>query len=111
MHEKSGGYCSGSNGTVIMFLVEAPLGNVHEITQDDSSLQAPPPGYDSIRARGKKEPDEMDSVMLSIDGKNVMVPQTQATATGIHSSFRRNEYLVYEESQHRIRYVLEFEIQ
>ena len=111
MHEKSGSYCSGSNGTVIMFLVEAPLGNVHEITQDDSSLQAPPPGYDSIRARGEKEPSEMDSVMLSIDGKNVMVPQTQATTTGIRSSFRHNEYLVYEESQHRIRYVLEFEIQ
>ena len=55
--------------------------------------------------------DESNSVMLNIDGKNVMVPQTQATATCITSRFTHNEYLVYQESQHRIRYVLEFEIQ
>ena len=110
MHEKAASYSSGSNGTLIMFLVEAPLGNMHEITQDDGSLQAPPPGYDSIRARGEKEPSESDSMMLNIDGKNVMVPQTQATPTGVRSSFCHNEYLVYEESQHRIRYAVEFDI-
>ena len=112
MHEKSGKYCSGSNGTVIMFLVEAPLGNIHEIRQDDSSLVAPPSGYNSIRARGTIEPSDSGAVNLNIDGKSVLVPQTMPQSSGIsNSSFRHNEYLVYLEEQHRIRYVVEFEIQ
>ena len=110
MHEKSGGYCTGSDSTVIMFLVEAPLGNMHEITRDDSSLVAPPSGFDSVRAKGTISPDETRAAYLTIDGKQVMVPQTKPITVNNGSRFQHNEYLVYREEQHRIRYVLEFEI-
>jgi len=42
-----------------MFLNEAALGKEHSITMDDWRLTAPPPGFDSIVARGVTEPGEL----------------------------------------------------
>lgn len=41
-----------------MFLVEVALGNESSITTPDGSLKRAPPGYDSVVARGSKEPGE-----------------------------------------------------
>lgn len=43
-HSKSASYVQPSKNVGIMFLVEAALGNVHPIQQDDSSLVAAPAG-------------------------------------------------------------------
>ena len=42
-------------------------------------------------------------------GLSVAIPQGKSGATGVASSFHHNEFLVYNESQHRIRYVLVFD--
>ncbi|CAM9109221.1 unnamed protein product [Ectocarpus sp. 6 AP-2014] len=92
----------------IMFLCEAALGNEASITVDDWKLTKPPKGYDSIVARGWQEPDPSKDVVITIDGKSVSVPQgkpkTQPKYKG--SRFSNSEYLVYKESQQRIRYML-----
>lgn len=50
-----------------MFLGEVALGKEHHITIDDPSLRSPPPGFDSVIARGKTEPGEPQILGGSID--------------------------------------------
>ena len=71
-------------------------------------LYSAPPGFDSILARGTVEPQGPDAE-LDMDGVSVGIPQGKSGATGVGSSFHHNEFLVYNESQHRIRYVLVFD--
>lgn len=40
----------------VMFLCEVALGKENTITTDDPSLKKPPPGFDSVVARGHYEP-------------------------------------------------------
>ena len=110
-HQKSAGYCQAGARKIVMFLVEAALGAEHKITTDDPSLKAAPPGTHSVVARGRMVPDPKEDVDLMLDGKNVAVPQGAPIATNEPAtSFQHNEFLVYKESQHRIRYVLVFNI-
>lgn len=48
----------GSHQVGYMFLGEVALGKEHHITMDDPSLKSPPPGFDSVIARGQTEPGE-----------------------------------------------------
>ena len=117
MHSKSLWYTSSSMGDyqstkknmAIMFLVEAALGNEKEIFHDDSSLVIAPKGYDSIVARGTQSPVGVKDKTVTIDGNKVIVPVGTPKPTNVSSSFRHDEYLIYQESQHRLRYVLQFE--
>lgn len=113
-HEKSAQYVRGAaNGTAIMFLVEAALGKQHEIVYDDSTLKAAPDGFDSVLAKGRKAPKEDKAIKnFDIDGHVVKIPQgkPEAVVSAAGSSFMHNEYLIYNESQHRIRYILTFDV-
>lgn len=104
------GWASGGRG--VMFLAEVALGKEHSITRDDSSLKKAPKGFDSIVARGQKEPDPKDDITFKYDGKDVIVPQGKPIAQKQYakSSFDQTEYLVYEESQIRLRYAIEVKI-
>ena len=42
----------------IMFLNEVALGKEKYITQGDSSIKQAPPGFDSVVAKGNREPSE-----------------------------------------------------
>jgi poly [ADP-ribose] polymerase 2/3/4 len=108
-HEKSEWYVSSAKRTAIMFLVEAALGKEHVILMDDSSLKKAPPGYDSVLALGTSAPPEEQA--LTIDGNTVQVPcgKPKQVPNAKGSSFEHNEFLIYNESQHRIRYVLTFD--
>jgi poly [ADP-ribose] polymerase len=114
-HGKSGCYVGPANWKgkqhAIMFLAEAALGEEHHITQDNSSLKAAPKGYDCIIARGTTQPDPKADTTLKFDGKEVVVPQGKINqAKDVpSSSFDKSEYLIYKESQHRIRYAIKFE--
>ncbi len=105
---KSVNYCGWSGTTAILFLVEAALGNEHTITKDDWTIKAPPQGFDCVVARGETEPDPTKDITWKFDKHQVVVPQgkplQQAAYKG--SRFSQSEYLVYKESQVRIRYVL-----
>jgi len=110
-NSKSAGYVGCAGNTGIMFLSEVALGKEHHITSDDSSLEAPPPGYDSIIAKGHTEPDPKKDTIIKIEGKDVVVPQGNPVTVKKFSgsSFSQSEYLIYKESQNRIRYLLRLE--
>ncbi|CAM9420440.1 unnamed protein product [Scytosiphon promiscuus] len=101
---------SEADGTSVgvLFLCEAALGKEASIILDDWRLTEPPEGYDSIVARGKQEPDPSLDTRISIDGKLVTVPQGRAIVMDEYegSKFYNSEYLVYKESQQRIRFML-----
>ena len=50
----------------IMFLNEVAIGKQHVIQRDDSSLTKPPPGYDSVLAKGRQEPGECVCVCVCV---------------------------------------------
>ena len=91
-----------------MFLAEGALGKEHSITVDDSRLVAPPKGFDSIIARGNTEPDPKKDITIQIDGRDVVVPQGKPIPNplGKGSNFTQSEYLLYQENQVRLRYLL-----
>jgi len=104
------GWASGGIG--VMFLAEAVLGKEHSITRDDSSLKAPPRGFHSIVARGQKEPDPKHDITHTFEGRKVVIPQGKPIPVKEYarSSFDQSEYLVYSESQARIRYMCQVKI-
>jgi len=112
-HGKSSGYTrpGDMNGRRVglMFLAEAALGDEHHITVDDSSLVAVPGGKDCVIALGAQEPDEADDAVIMIEGRKVVVPQGKPKKRNIQTNFAQSEYLLYNEAQHRIRYVCAFE--
>ena len=91
-----------------MFLAEAALGQEPHIPQDDPFLREPPPGFHSVVARGHTEPDPSKDVKLELEGKSVQVPQGKPVHMPKfrNSTFAQSEYLLYQESQARIRYML-----
>ncbi|XP_068951700.1 protein mono-ADP-ribosyltransferase PARP3 isoform X2 [Petaurus breviceps papuanus] len=109
-NSKSAGYVGCTSQRIgLMFLSEVALGQEHHITIDDSSLRQPPPGYHSIVARGHTEPDPCQDVALELEGHKVMVPQGPPVPMPEYqsSSFSQSEYLIYKESQCRLRYLLQ----
>lgn len=109
-NSKSASYvrCAPDGKTGIMFLNEVALGKEHHITVDDSSLKAPPKGFDSVVAQGRTEPNPKGDKSLVFDGKEVVVPAGKPTDRTEYkdSNFSQTEYLVYQESQVRMRYIL-----
>lgn len=105
-NDKSAGYVSPAGKKGIMFLNEVAVGKQHCIYSDNPNLTTPPKGYDSVLACGTQEPDSAYDVTLTLDGKPVVVPQAKPKQTGKSSSFYQSEYLIYKESQNRIRYLL-----
>lgn len=105
---KSVGYVGWAGSTGVMFLAEAALGKEHTITRDNSSLKAAPKGCDCIVARGQTEPDPQHDIEWEFEGKKVIVPQGKPINQSKFksSSFSQSEYLLYKESQARLRYVL-----
>ncbi|XP_046358125.2 protein mono-ADP-ribosyltransferase PARP3-like [Haliotis rufescens] len=105
---KSAGYVGTNGKTGIMFLNEVALGKEKHIDRDDCSLVTAPKGFDSIVAKGRTEPDPKLDTTLTIDGATVTVPQGKPTHQSkfAGSSFSQSEYLIYKESQNRIRYLL-----
>ncbi|ESO95798.1 hypothetical protein LOTGIDRAFT_214893 [Lottia gigantea] len=106
---KSAGYVSCNNKTGIMFLSEVALGKQNVILRDDHTLKAAPKGFDSVLAKGNTEPDCKKDKTITINGKKVVIPQGKPTKFATGSSFSQSEYLVYKESQNRLRYMLQLE--
>jgi poly [ADP-ribose] polymerase 2/3/4 len=108
---KSVGYVGWSGKTGVMFLAEAALGREHTITRDNSSLKCAPKGCDCVVARGHTEPDPKHDIVWTFDGKKVIVPQGKPVKQPAYSrsSFSQSEYLLYRESQVRLRYALRVE--
>ena len=115
---KSASYvrCASMSGKNIgiMFLVEAAMGEEQSITDDDWSIKSPAQGFDSVVARGRQEPDPEDDITWTPDEKGgkpvtVQLGEPKPTKFQHQSSFYNSEYLIYKESQHRIRFLMTFE--
>lgn len=109
---KSASYVSTCRGFGLMFLNEVALGKEYTITSDNGSLTKAPNGYDSVVARGQIEPDPSKDVFITLGGKEVAVPHGKAIGQKQfkNSSFYNSEYLIYKESQCRIRYLLKLKM-
>ncbi|XP_048190977.1 protein mono-ADP-ribosyltransferase PARP3 isoform X2 [Perognathus longimembris pacificus] len=112
-NSKSASYVSpvrcGTHQVGYMFLGEVALGKEYHITTDEPGLRRPPPGFDSVIARGHTEPDPALDIELQLDGQKVSVPQGRPRPCPefSSSSFSQSEYLIYRESQCCLRYLLE----
>uniref|UniRef100_A0A8B9S681 Poly [ADP-ribose] polymerase n=1 Tax=Apteryx owenii TaxID=8824 RepID=A0A8B9S681_APTOW len=111
---KSGARGAGAMGCTsqrvgIMLLNEVALGKTYRITQDDPTLCRPPAGYDSVLACGRTEPDPAQDEEVLLDGRKVLVCQGKPIPMPAYkdSSFSQSEYLIYQESQCRIRYLIQ----
>jgi len=109
---KSANYVGPAKNIGIMFLSEVVLGKEHHILYDDPSLVKAPNGFDSVIAKGWTEPDPSLDVEITIEGKKVAVPQGKPVKMAQYyntSNFTHTEYLVYKESQCRLRYLLKIQ--
>ncbi|XP_050414615.1 protein mono-ADP-ribosyltransferase PARP3 [Patella vulgata] len=108
---KSAGYVSCNNKTGVMFLSEVALGKEKVIYTDDHTLKSAPKGFDSVLAKGDTEPDPSKDKIIKIDGNDVIIPQGKPIKQNnpSRSNFSQSEYLVYKESQNRLRYMLQLE--
>lgn len=73
-----------AHGTRFMFVSEVALGKSFETTKHDTSLSSPPPGYHSVVGVGR--------------GKDAS------------SQFADNEFVVYDNTQQRLAYLVEFAV-
>ncbi len=99
-----------NDGTGIMFLNEVALGNPKQIFNDNSSLVAAPSGFDSVLAKGYWEPDEKQDKKVKLGTNDVIVPCGKPLRSQLKSSFDQSEYLVYKESQVRMRFICEIQM-
>ncbi|XP_072238324.1 protein mono-ADP-ribosyltransferase PARP3 [Leuresthes tenuis] len=108
-NSKSADYVRTSKNTGVMFLSEVALGKEHTITKDNYKLVKAPAGSDSVVARGEVEPDPSKDIVITLEGKEVVVPQGKPIKQPQFSKsyFSNSEYLIYKESQCRLRYLLE----
>ncbi|XP_075369935.1 protein mono-ADP-ribosyltransferase PARP3 isoform X2 [Mycteria americana] len=93
----------------IMFLVGVALGKPCRITCDDPTLSQPPAYYNSVLACGQTEPDPAQDEEVLLDGKKVLVCQGKPIPMPTYkdSSFSQSEYLIYQESQCQICYLVQ----
>ena len=106
---KSLGYCrSTGDGEFVMFLTEAALGKPKNIMIDDSRIVKPPKGFDSVIAQGQHDPDPASDELLQIGDSEVIVPKGKPINRPQYSNsnFDFSEYLIYDEAQNKIRFVL-----
>ncbi|KAG9407568.1 Poly [ADP-ribose] polymerase 3 [Aphanomyces cochlioides] len=93
-----------------LFLVEAALGKMNEIHRDNSSLTQPPSGFDSVLAKGTLHPNPEQDQLITLDNQEVRVNVGTPVSCGVSSSFAHDEYLVYQESQQRLRFIITFKL-
>lgn len=95
-------FCSPSSNIGYVFLAEVALGRQHQITRDQYFDRAPV-GFQSVHAVGTRTTNPTQTITLS-DG--CKVPTGKLTSRPISSSFGDDEFVVYQESQNRLRYLL-----
>jgi len=105
MFAKSRGYCSGS--TKLMLMCEVALGKMKELVSAEY-MESAPEGFNSVKAMGQKGPNFNESVVLP---NGVLIPSgniiNYPLATS-HYHISNSEYIIYDTSQARMRYLIEF---
>lgn len=81
--------------TVFLFIAEVALGNVHKCTSAQNFRQ-PPAGYDSVMGVGERT-------------LNNMIARGEAVPSRT-TSLINNEFIIYNESRQRLKYIVEVEL-
>jgi len=100
MLAKSLPYCRNSG---LLLLSEVALGKVHQVTKP-TYFEGPPEDCNSVMALGNSGPDFSDSVVLP---NGVRIPLNVPVVLNEHSKIQYNEYIVYNPSQVRMRYLVQ----
>ena len=95
-----------------MFLCEVSLGTPKTLFGQDPNASdgLPNSKYQSVWAQGRTGPDQSQSIFLE-NGTKVplgpIVAQPNPTQNGVYRSYNNSQYVVYDASQVKIRYLLE----
>jgi len=116
MFSKSVGYCQFQRGKAFILLCEVALGNMHCL-HNAEYMDKPPDGFHSVKGCGKKGPDFSKSIVLSNGvviptGETIDYPEptdvnTNNNKNRFYWALHQNEYIVFDVSQVRIRYLLQ----
>ncbi|KAF9963545.1 Poly [ADP-ribose] polymerase 2 [Modicella reniformis] len=106
---KSANYCftNGSDNVGLMLLCEVALGDMHELEQSDYNAKAnsQKAGKHSTKGCGLSYPDEAHDVNID-DGLRVQAGPLKSGSRGAGFRLQYNEYIVYDVSQVKMRYLL-----
>jgi predicted DNA-binding WGR domain protein len=97
-----------------MLLCEVSLGKVYEITNPRENVENTPEGYDSVKAVGKYEPNEQYTIQLPNGSKLPLgnVIESKLNDSNLQKNIRSydkfNQYVVYDDAQVCIRYIVQF---
>ena len=107
MVSKSAGYCfvQRNNPTGCLLLCEAALGSMNELFDADFNASSLPSGKHSTKGMGSITPDSRHFVKLDDGCVIPSGPPVEADTTR-KPSLLYNEYVVYHESQVRLRYLV-----
>ncbi|GAU96892.1 hypothetical protein RvY_08263-2 [Ramazzottius varieornatus] len=113
---KSANYCydTSSNGVGLMLLCDVALGTPNELLYADYNADKLPTGKHSTKGCGRHVPDSStyrkldDGVIVPI-GKcvNLTAQDTRGSRSQFQGSLEYNEYIVYKQSQVRMRYLIQ----
>lgn len=90
-----------------MILSEVALGKMYERLQAETGLLKAPAGYHSTKGCGRVQPDASKSITLD-NGCVVPLGTTQATS-GSGYRLEYNEFIVYDVSQVRMKYLIKLD--
>ncbi|XP_034021275.1 poly [ADP-ribose] polymerase 2 isoform X2 [Thalassophryne amazonica] len=108
MSSKSANYCFANqhNNVGLLLLSEVALGDCNELLDADYEANNLPAGKHSTKGLGQTGPDPKNTVTL--DGAMVPIGPGKKTGVGKNRSYSLlyNEFIVYDPSQVRMRYLL-----
>jgi hypothetical protein len=101
---KSFGYCGvGYSKSCFMLLCEVVLGKMYELS-NSQYIEKLPDGFLSTKGIGYQSPDPQESITTSYGVEVPLGELRNISGSSYHLNY--NEYIVYKESQIRIRYLL-----
>ncbi|GAM18341.1 hypothetical protein SAMD00019534_015160 [Acytostelium subglobosum LB1] len=105
---KSASYCftSRDSPTALMILCEVALGKMNEL-KHDTYMEKAPTGTHSTKALGMSAPDQKGNTKVEDD---ITIPIGKITRTGMSTSCTHNEFIVYDISQVKIKYILKVNV-
>ena len=106
MSSKSANYCwpSYTNNIGLLLLCEVAIGSPNELKGADYNAASLPKGKDSVKGLGRCVPDPKKETKLS-DGTVVPMGPGVDCKTSSGLSLQYNEYIVYDVSQIKMRYL------
>lgn len=109
MFSKSAQYCCSylSNGTGLLLICEVALGETNDLLHSDYNASSLPDGKNSTKGCGSFGPSQRNEKIL--DGAKI--PMGPGKKTGVRGSLRYNEFIVYDVTQIKMKYLVQVKLQ